>query len=141
MKLSVRRDEFSLQLTHPNSKLFFVRVVNPDTLFGCVEVSDFRIAENDERLGYEALEYIWENFPNLFSLNQWRFKNIYPQLHDDTVGLNRDCVTKRFDEVTRLLRMFFEERGILMTNSFLDQSHGRFDSFYEIRKLVATHPK
>ncbi len=140
MSITVRRDEFSLQLTHSDSKFFFVRIESLETQAQCVTFTDFILPEGKAQLGHQALEYLWQEFPRIYSVATWKFLDIYPRGEDVDGTLQKENVVRRFDELVDLLTPFFQARGLKLRNPILNQTHGKFEAVFELQNPPKTGP-
>lgn len=122
MTLTVREDEFSLQITSPVSPRFFVRVERPTRSATSLKISDFLLEHNDAENAVLALECVdrWVRFPRT------RCKLVFTDIAASAAASqDKDELVRRHDQIVDVVKQFASRNACVVLDAFLSPIHGR----------------
>ena len=128
--LNVREDDWSIQITSPGSKFFFVRLPLPLASTPTLTFSDFVLRTGDDRLALAALHKIFDRIQLALAKKKLVFSNIYPGYNNDD---DRDELLRRHDQILSVVREFAAQKKHGVENAYLDTRDGKLDSVIEFK--------
>lgn len=127
--ISIRRDDFSIQITSPSSKRFYVRVSDPEFISDIAQISDFLIDAGDIDRPKEALSALRREVPLMFEARQWHFSDLLPTGGGEAANDDPELI-RRFDEIRSILNDYFSDGSRVIDNAFIEPRRGKFDGVF-----------
>lgn len=123
--LNVREDEWSVQITAPDSKRFFVRISTSKDNMHTMVFSDFILDQGDADRAQQALHLIKQRFYGPAHAMKLVFQDICPSYSNQA---DRPELIRRHDQIVNVLKKYASETGLAIDNAFLEQKGGKFDT-------------
>lgn len=131
---SVRRDAFSIQITHSDDKMVFFRVDLVNTSHDKIVMSDMRLAQSS-LVSEECVQMLLEVLDLPLSKVNFVIKDICPQSEMEMpLGYRR--VTAIHDGIVTLLSEALSRVGFIRANSYIN-AQGYKDKFDSV---ISFHP-
>ncbi len=127
--LSIRSDDYSVQVISTASKRFFVRIADPHLVKDVTIFSDFRIDEGDAGIALEALQLLAKQAPEIYRARKWVVSDLLPT-PDQSVSAEHPELVRRFDELKSLFRSNSEGTRRLMENAYIEPRADKFDGVF-----------
>lgn len=130
MTFTVRKDEYSLQLTAPSSRRFFVRIDLLKSSEHSLFFSDFIFNDDEEVLACEALDTAFHQHPYFEVAKTWEFGDIAP--NSITHELDKPEIVRRHDQIVRVVKSYIARNKALNSmqaktlHAQLNEKHGKF---------------
>ena len=120
--LSSRLDDYSLQITSPQSPRFFVRATKDGGSAGEINITDFLLSEDDDTRAFTALGIISEEYTEISRGSTIRFLNISPASDEKAV------IIARHDRIISIMRQYLNTNGLTASNTYLNQRYGKYET-------------
>ena len=131
--ISVRKDDFSIQITSSSSRRFYVRVSDPDFIAETATISDFLIDVGDFERPQKALDELSKHVPLMFEADHWHFSDLLPSGGEAADSTDPELI-RRFDEIKSILSEYFSDGSRVIDNSFIEPRRGKFDGVFVFAK-------
>ena len=138
--LSVRQDDYSVQITSPASQRFFVRVADPDMITSKVRFTDFLLDAGTEELSEKALDWLHDNIEQISTAKAWVFFDLLPTQGGSPESDHPELV-RRFDAIRSMIDAYCAKHGRSIENSFIEPAQGKFDGHFHLTETAKASKK
>jgi len=133
--LSVRQDDYSVQITSPASQRFFVRVADPDMITTKVRFTDFLLESGSEKLSEKALDWLHDNIGQISTTKVWVFSDLLPK-QDKSPESDHLELVRRFDAIRSIIDAYCAKHGRTIENSSIEPAQGKFDGHFHLTETA-----
>jgi hypothetical protein len=125
-QFSVRQDDYSLQVTKPGDRFFFIRVDTAQTSASQMVFSDFLLGGQCDSVAISALGLICDAMDMPRAGMKVIMRDVCPGA--SPFDHANDKVVRAHDSIADIFRQFFKRRDIHVENVYLEINRGKFDT-------------
>lgn len=121
-ELSITRDDWSIKITSPLSRRFYLRLLWPQEHHRSLVFTDFLMDAEDTKRGAKALTMIANTINVPLPGMRLEFLDIYPSY---AASGDRSELIRRFDQIVAAVRDFAARQEMNVSNPHLDPGLGK----------------